>query len=68
VVRGTGALGPIDAIEATPFGPLHPQGDGGDADPELPSDGAQRLARANGGLPSPDDAPLDALLAHGITS
>src|SRR5262249_20250866 len=53
VVRGTGAVGPIDAIEATAFGPLHPGGDRGSADAELPSDGAERPARANGGYHGP---------------
>ena len=48
-VRGRGAVGPIDAVEALVLGPLDPEGDGGDADAELAGHFAERPALADGG-------------------
>jgi hypothetical protein len=52
-VWGRGAVGPIDTVEALPFGSVNPEGDGGDADAKLACDFAKRLALADSGSDGP---------------
>ena len=66
VVRGTGTVGPVDAVEALAFGPLHPEGDGGDADAESASDGAPGLACADGGYQGTTALGLTLCLLTGL--
>jgi hypothetical protein len=49
MVRGTGAIGPIDAVEALPSGALDPGGDRGNTDAEASCDGTQCLPSSDGG-------------------
>jgi hypothetical protein len=44
----TRAIGPIDAVQALAFGTLDPEGNRGNTDTELTSDGTKRQASSNG--------------------
>ncbi len=48
LVRRTGAIGPINAVQPLPGGPLNPVGDRGDTDAEPASDDTQWLTAADG--------------------
>jgi hypothetical protein len=47
--RSVGAVGPVDAVEPLRAGPGHPELDGGQGDPEVTGDVAQRGPAADGG-------------------
>jgi hypothetical protein len=66
VVRGGGAIGPIDTAEALAFAPLDPEGDGGDANAEVAGDFAERLAFADGGYHGPTTLGLTLCLLMGL--
>jgi len=52
-VRRVRVVGPIDAIQALPFGPLDPGGHRGTPDAEGVGHGTQRLATADSAHPGP---------------